>query len=474
LLFTIDIGTSAFKSALWDFDGKRLCFAEVPLLISESGVLAHEADSGQWLRAFETCCARLGSLSSVQAIIISGNGPSLTPVTGEPGIRQEGLSLPAEPARLWLDRRAAREAEEVSAIMGGFVDAGFFLPKALAIKNNEPELYRRTRFFLGCPEFLAYALTGEARSVFPAEGFDRWFWNEGILEKLKLDATKFPPFIRPGDCFGTLLAPVAGRFGFAKNIPVISGGPDFFASILGAGITRSAQACDRCGTSEGINLCTEKQIIDRRLMSYGHPVKPYWNLSGIISTTGKAIEWCRDLLGLESIDEFYSLAEGSEPGAGGLVFLPYLAGERAPVWDPNARAVWRGISLSSGRADFARSVLEGIGFAIRDVLTVMEEAGADAKELRVTGGPTKSGALNQIKADITGRVVLSPIYKEAELLGLAIIGARNLGKFTSFAEAASAFVRIERQYEPDIKKAALYEELFGEYRQAQNEYVDTN
>jgi sugar (pentulose or hexulose) kinase len=129
VLFTIDIGTSVFKSALWDFEGNCLSFAEVPLLIGAGR--GNEMDSGQWLRAFENCCARLGSLSEIEAIIISGNGPSLTPVLGEPSVRQDGISLAAEPARLWLDRRAGQEAAEVSALMGGFVDAGFFLPKTL-------------------------------------------------------------------------------------------------------------------------------------------------------------------------------------------------------------------------------------------------------------------------------------------------------------------------------------------------------
>ena len=466
MLLTVDIGTSSFKSALWDFDGNRLSFAALPLSINNDGV-RYEADCGQWLRAFEACCQKLGNLAAVRAVIISGNGPSLVPVLEEPSIGEEGLCLAAENARLWLDRRAVKYQAEVSALMGGFVDAGFFLPKILGIKNDEEELYRRTKYFLGCPEYLACALTGEARSVFPSDGFDRWFWNDSVLEKLELDAAKFPAFIRPGDAYGTILPYVSRHFGFTKNIPVISGGPDFFAAILGAGVMKPGQSCDRTGSSEGINLCTQNRINDERLMSYGHPVKPYWNLSGIISTTGKAIEWCRDLLGLSNFEDFFTLARGSEPGSGGLVFLPYLAGERAPIWDPAALSLWRGMSLSTGRRELANSVLEGIGFAIRDVITVMEEAGAGADQLHVTGGLAANAALNQIKADITGREILEPLQKEAELLGLAVIGACSLGKFSSFAEACAAMVRIEKTFSPDPKNTALYDQLFAEYRESQ-------
>jgi xylulokinase len=471
MLLTIDIGTSIFKSAIWDFEGNRLAFASVPLSISRNEGLRHEADSGQWIRAFESCCRALGArdlsaninFNTVEAIIICGNGPSLTPVLTAPS------TLTTAPSRLWLDRRAVEASKQVSALAGGFVDPSFYLPKALDIKINEPSLYENTKFFLGCPELLAYALTGEARTVFPSDGFERWFWNDSILESLGLDKGKFPAFIRPGEVFGQLTPKTAIRFGFKQDIPVISGGPDFFAAILGTGVIKPGQVCDRAGTSEGINACTERRVSDERLMSYKHPVKPFWNLSGIVSTTGKAIEWGHNLLGIDSYDTFYSLAQMSPAGAAGLIFLPYLAGERAPVWDPSKRGVLRGLSLAASRPEFARSVLEGICFAIRDIIGIMEEAspskegGAVIEELRVAGSLSGSDLLNQIKADITKKPVIVPCHKETELMGLAIIGSCALGKYASFAEAASALVKTDKELLPDGKNAALYDELFGEY-----------
>jgi xylulokinase len=456
MLFTVDIGTSNFKSAIFDYDGKCLSSAFFPL--------SSDADCSQWIKAFENCSRKFKNMKKVEAVVICGNGPSLVPVLGEPKAGKEGLTVAADKVRLWLDQSAVKYQEEVSEVMGGFVDACFFLPKILKIKNEEEQLYRRTKTFLGVPEYLGFALTGEARTVFPSDGFDRWFWNDSVLEKLDLDADKFPPFIRPGDAFGTINSSAADFFGFKKNIPVITGGPDFFASITGSGVMEPSQACDRTGSSEGINLCTKKQVEDRRLMSYGHPIKPYWNLSGTINTTGKAIEWCLDFLGLKSYDDFFSLARQSKSGSGGLVFVPYLAGERAPVWDSSARALWRGISLSSGKGEFANSVLEGIGFAIRDVIGVMEENGAHTGQLRVTGRLAGIESLNRIKADITGKQILSPVYKETELLGLAIMGSCCMGKFASLAEAASAMVKIEKTYEPNQENADLYKELFLEYK----------
>ncbi|MDR0323591.1 MAG: hypothetical protein LBI12_03985, partial [Treponema sp.] len=375
MLLTIDIGTSKFKTALWDYEGNRHFYSAVVLGDSLNDGEKNEVDCNEWLKALKTCLRELKDLKKVKAIVICGNGPSLVPVLGSPFASADGIFVPAEKCRLWLDRRAVKYTAEVSALMGGFVDSGFFLPKILGIKNDENELYSKVKYFLGCPEYLAYALTGEGRTVFPSEGFDRWFWNDSVLEKLELDKEKFPPFIRPGDLFGFVSGQAASCFGFAEKTPVVSGGPDFFAAILGAGVTEPFYACDRTGSSEGINLCTQEQVFDKRLMSYRHPVKPYWNLSGIINTTGRAIQWGSNILGLSDLNDFFTLAKESKKGSGGLVFVPYLAGERSPLWDPSVRGLWKGLSLSQGRSEIANSVLEGIGFAIRDVLGAMKETG---------------------------------------------------------------------------------------------------
>jgi xylulokinase len=465
MLLTIDIGTSVFKAALWDYDGKRLSFASEPLfVINDAG--AHEAECAQWLRAMENCCGKLGNLSSVEVIIISGNGPSLVPVLSEPSIDDgtHGFRVEAHNARLYLDRRAISYSEEVSALMGGYVDASFFLPKILQIKNEEPALYDKTKYFLGAPEYLAFALTGEARTVFPSDGFGRWFWDDDALGKLKLDKAKMPPFIRPADPFGTISDAASDFLGLSKKIPVVSGGPDFFAAILGSGVTEPRQVCDRSGSSEGINLCTKEKIDDKRFMAYGHPVKPLWNLSGVINTTGKAIQWCREILQIPDYEDFFSLAAKSRVGSGSLVFLPFLAGERSPLQDTKAHGIWQGLNLSTTREDMANSVLEGIGFAIRDIISAMEESGAAARQLRLTGALAGNAYLNRIKADITGLPALEPVYKETELLGLAIIGCCFKGKFASFSEAGAKMVQIEREFEPNKTNFNVYNENFYLYK----------
>ncbi|MCL2758851.1 MAG: FGGY-family carbohydrate kinase [Treponema sp.] len=431
MLFTIDIGTSSFKSAVWSHEGKRVSFYSVPLSIDINDGSRQESKPQQWLGAFEESCKKHKNLKSVEAIVISGNGPSLVPVTGEPSPAGK-LTVPAENARLWLDKRAVKYQKEVSHIMGGFVDAKFFLPKIMYIKNEEPDIYNQTKYFLGCPEYLAYVLTGKAKTVFPCEGFDRWFWDSTVLEKLKLDFKKFPSFIKPGDFFGTLISAIAEQFGFTKNIPVISGGPDFYAAILGSGVTEPGQACNRTGTSDGINLCTKNFVNADELMSYRHPINEFWNLSGIIDSTGKSIEKGINQLGLSSYNDFFELAESGKAGL--------------------------------KNSNFANSILEEIGFKIKDVLLKMENAGEKAVQLRVTGGLSGNSFLNQLKADITGINILTGEYKEAELQGLAIIGSCTLGKYASYSEASGVFVSNKVIFKPNNRNTALYNQLYNEYK----------
>jgi xylulokinase len=369
--------------------------------------------------------------------------------------------------------------------MGGFVDSSFFLPKALAVKNREPALYEKTTWFLAAPEYLVCALTGEGRTVIPSAGFEKWYWNDAALEALGLDKEKFPPQVMPGEFIGRVSGEVSARFGFKSTVKVIAGGPDFFVSILGTGAVSPGQACDRSGTSEGINLCCSRHIDDLRLMCYGHPVKPYWNLSGIVSTTGEALAWGRELLGITSLPyaAFLDLAASAPAGADGLVFLPYLAGERAPIWDPHARGVFLGLSLGTGRRETARAIAEGICFAIRDVITVMEETGAPVEELRVTGKPGESSFLNQLKADVAGRPVLVPrtalsagdqtlgklpgktAFLPAELLGLTALGSAAMGAYVSVEEAVRDLVNVAETFVPNEETKRIYDDAFGTYRE---------
>ena len=459
MILVIDFGTTTIKAAL--FDGEHLVRSKsVPIRMQTSaGPGMHEVDPLEWIRATaELSLDLLQGAPRIAGVVISGNGPTVAV--------SDSNGNPLRPAITWLDRRGIKEAELIQARCGVFVDPSFYLPKTLWLKHNEPRIYDKAAYFFSCPGYIAYRLTGEAAMVFPGEGLENLVYTDGMVKALELDERKFPPFVDFGHQVGVVTDAAAREVHLERGTPVFIGGPDFMMSILGTGAVKPGLACDRAGTSEGINVCVERRIHDDRLLCYRHIAQGFWNVAGIISTSGKALEWYRSLLGgAASYDQLYAMAADVPPGAKKLVFLPYLSGERTPIWDPLARGVFLGLGLNHDTGDLARAVLESTGFAIRDVLSAMTENGVEVDELRVTGSPARSDVWNQIKADITGKRLLVPENVESELVGDLCIAMHRLGRYASPAEAASDLVKIERAIEPAQENKKLYDEMFDLYRE---------
>ena len=463
MILTIDIGTTTLKAALFSEEGV-LCSTSHAKVGAPSN--SGEIDPMLWSKALGSVCSALDPLSSVKAVVISGNGPTLVPVLGKPESKDGFLVARTGMARTWLDRRPVSEAAEISERLETFVDSGFFLPKALYLYHNERETYERSLWLLSSHEYLDYLLTGVAKAIIHSDDSHQWYWDDDLVTSLGMDKDKFPPFCNPGDLIGPITSLASKTLALPAGIPVYAGAPDFYASILGTGTVELGQVCNRSGTSEGINLCTSKPLGDPRLMTYHHPVKPYYNVSGIISTSGKAIEWAKTLVGSKdaSFPELYTRMASAEPGSGGVVFLPYLSGERTPIWDPDARAVFSGLNLATGSNELLRSVAEGTCLAMRDVITVMEELGSEVGQLRITGGPSESSFMNQLKADITGREVLIPSMQDAELMGCLIIALTSCGHFASYKEASHAVVKTNHSFFPNSTLQGMYNDLFATYR----------
>jgi len=465
VILTFDIGTSVLKGGIFDNSGHLRSRAEVPVHLNDrDDPLMHEADANNWVSALSLVTAQLelpgtsGHDRGIEALVVSGNGPTLVPV----GSKGEPLDF----AMTWMDRRGVEEARMIAEVTGRYVDPTFYLPKALWVYRNKPELYQRTRHFCTCPEFIDLYLTGKAYTVLPSEQFTPYIWTAGTIEKLGMDPDKFPPFIRPGEAVGEVRKEAEELLGIPAGTPVFAGGPDFVMTLLGTATVRPGRACDRAGTSEGINLCAERPVEDNRLLCLPHIIAGYTNISGIISTSGKALSWFKSISGRGDLD-YETLFEDIcqvPPGSRSLLFLPYLAGERAPLWDPYARGTFIGLTANHGRKEMTRAVVEAVGFAVRDVIEVMGENGLEIGELRVTGGQAKSPLWNQIKADITQRKILVPEEQDSELLGDVCIGLFALGNYKSLAEASESLVRIGRSYTPAPELRELYDRLFELYR----------
>ncbi len=473
-ILAFDIGTSWIKGALVDERGRVAASGRHPVAALPSAQpLFHELDPRQWVDGMRTVAGRLFAAAdgrAVRGIVISGNGPTLVPAGAD--------GEPVHPAISWLDRRATEESRLIGEKTGSTVDPSFFLPKVYWLARRRPEVYAATRLFLSCPEYLDFLLTGHAHTILPSEGFKRYIWTEEALRALGLDTGRFPPFIAPGAEVGRVTPAAAARLGLPAGVPVFAGGPDFIMSLLGSATVRPGRVCDRGGSSEGVNLCAAAPVDDRRLLVLPHVIPGLFNVSGLISTTGRALDWFRGIVGsapehgdwLEEIGRV-------PPGAGRLLFLPYLAGERSPLWDPYARGAFLGLTLRHTTADLGRAVVESVGYAIRDVLEIMAENGHRVTEMRVSGGQARSPVWNQLKADISGRRILEPEVHDSELLGDACIGFAALegvqpGEGAGLADTAERLVSFRRAYEPDPTSRPLYDELFGLYREAYGRLKD--
>ncbi len=463
MLLAVDIGTTVLKAGLFSRDGTAVSRAERPLvLLHDPDPVRHETDARGWTRALREATGDLGlhGGAPVEAVVVSGNNPTLVPAAAD--------GTPLANAISWMDRRATEEARWIAGARGCPTDASHFLPKALWLQRNRPEVYERSRWLFSCPEHVAFALTGAAVTFLPTPQYTRSImWDADIVRLVGLDPDRFPPFLASGARVGEVTAAGAAATGVPAGSPVFAGAPDYIVALLGTGAVAPGRACLRAGTSEGVNLCSPREIRDPRLMCVSHVAEGCWNVSGFISTSGKALEWFMKASGAAAAgyERLFEDITRVTPGADRLLFLPYLAGERAPIWDPDARGAFVGLTLNHGAREMARAVVESVAYAVRDVIEVMEEAGAAVRDLRITGRPSRSAAWNRIKADVTGRRILVPAAADPDLAGDACLALYGLGDYGSIAAAADSIAKTGAVFEPDPGATRVYDELFALYRE---------
>jgi xylulokinase len=463
MLLAVDVGTTVLKAGLFGRDGTAIARAERPLvLLPDPDPVRHETDARGWIRALREATGELGlhGGAPVEAVVVSGNNPTLVPSAAD--------GAPLANAITWMDRRATEEARWVSEARGCPTDASHFLPKALWLQRNRPDVYDRSRWLFSCPEHVVFTLTGTAVTFLPTPQYTRSImWDAGVVRRIGLDPDRFPPFLATGARVGMVTAAGAAATGIPEGSPVFAGAPDYIVALLGTGTVAPGRACLRAGTSEGVNLCSPREIDDARLMCVSHVAAGCWNVSGFISTSGKALEWFMKASGgtAAGYERLFEDVAKVPAGADRLLFLPYLAGERSPIWDPDARGAFIGLTLNHGTREMSRAVVESVAYAVRDVIEVMEEAGAPVRDLRITGRPSRSPVWNQIKADVTGRRILVPAAADPDLAGDACLALYGLGEYDSIAVAADSIARMGAVFEPDPRALGVYDEMFPLYRE---------
>lgn len=462
-LVAVDLGTSAAKVGLVAPDGRLRGFARVPCALELDGAPGRaEQDPGGWWtaigRGIGIALAQAAVDGPVEpaAICVVGQGPTLVATAAD------GRAL--APAITWLDRRAGDETAAASAAIGrqGWVVG--LLGRARLLGRLRPDVLDGATWLLGAWDHAAFRLTGVAAAALqdPAEAI-----TPAEARAAGLDERIAPPAVRAGSVIGSLRSGPAAELGLPPGLPVVAGANDAIATFLGAGLTGPGQAIDTGGTSGGFGLYVDGRVAVPPLWTGPAPLPGLHYVGGAMAGTGKALDWLAgDVFGgATPLAELLAEAATAPAGAGGLLFLPYLAGERWPLHDPAARGAFVGLTLRHRRAHLVRSVLEAAAFALRHVAAPAVAAGLPFRELRVTGGTAASRTWNQVKADVLGVDVAVPRVAEASVAGAAILAAVGIGLVRDERAGIEELVSIGERLAPDPAARAVYDLLAPEYEE---------
>jgi len=456
-ILALDLGTGDLKAGLVGLDGRVLAAAQATYPIDQDPGRAEQDPEAWWAATVDAVSALRAAApdAAVVAVCADGQGPTCVAV--------DEAGRPTRPAITWLDRRAVAEREELAASTG---HAGWLLgilPTALWVERREPDIAARTVHYLAAWDWLAMRLCGvAAQSV----GAGQLVPDPTVVATAGLVPDRIPPPVSAGTVLGGLTPRAAEDLGLDPGTPVVAGLNDAYASCLGAGLLEAGDALDTGGSSGGFAVYASAEPIVPGAWIAPAPLPGRWLVGGAMAATGRALDWLRDdvLGGGSSTAELLEAAAAVPAGADGLLFLPYLAGERSPIWDADARGAFVGLTLEHGRGHLARAVLEAAAFAIRHVAEPIEAAGYVARELRVCGANARGDTWNRIKADVLGVPVAVPAEVDTAMLGSAIVGAVGIGAAPDLPSAIEGMVRFAARLEPDPATRAVYDERYAVYR----------
>ncbi|MCL1593807.1 MAG: xylulokinase [Actinomycetia bacterium] len=473
----IDSSTTATKALLMDADGAVVVVGRSEYGYETPHPLWAEQAPDLWWDATRTAVREaLGSAG------IAGTEIAAIGLTGQ----MHGLILldesgdVARPAILWNDQRTEAECDEIRHLVGRqrLIDVtgndaltGFTAPKILWVRNHEPEVFERSSTMLLPKDYVRYRLTGSV-AMDKAGGsgtllFDLAArnWSPEIAEALGVPTSLLPQTFEGTEVTGVVSDEGAAATGLRPGTPVMAGGGDQAANGVGVGAIKPGIVAVSLGTSGVVFAATNGPVFEPegRLHAFCHAVPGMWHLMGVMLSAAGSYRWFRDTFAPQvSYESVNSAAAEVSPGSNGLVFLPYLTGERTPHPDPNARGAFVGLTVRHELGHLARSVMEGVAFGLRDSAQLMETE-MRIEEVRVSGGGAASKVWLQILADILGQPLQVIDQPEAPALGAAMLAATGDGAFDSVAEASSAAVVLGDTYEP-TSHADAYEETYSVYR----------
>lgn len=495
-LLGIDIGTSSCKVAIFSKNGKVIATAsdDYPVYYPHQGWA--EQNPEEWWSAVCTAIRKVLDLGNVAPEEIAGvgvDGQSWSAIA----VDDDGNVLTNTP--IWMDTRAKDICEELSEKIGAeriFELAGnpfepsYATAKIIWYQRYLPDVYEKIHKILQSNSYIVYKLTGVmSQDVSQGYGFHCFdmrtgTWSEEMCEALGIPMRMLPDIYPCHEVVGTVTEEAARACGLGAGTPVVAGGVDAACGTLGTGVVKSGETQEQGGQAGGMSICLDTYIADPRMILGFHVVPNRWLLQGGTTGGGGVMRWLErefadfereegKRVGKSSLELFNEIAEKIAPGSEGLVFLPYMSGERSPIWDPDAKGVYYGLDFSKTKGHFVRAAMEGVAFSLKHNLDIAKEAGADAQVLRAMGGSANSLLWTQIKSDVTGKPIVVPSSDTATTLGAAILAGVGIGMYEDFEEAVALTVRNKRFHEPNEENFAIYEKNYEIYLELYRQLKDT-
>ncbi len=481
----IDVGTGGTRAVLVDAEGRVTASAtgeHAPFASPQTGWA--EQDPRDWWRA--------ASLAVREVLANSETKPEAISAVGFSGQMHGAVLLDRQhevlrPSIIWCDQRTSDQCMMITSKVGAdrLIEltcnpalTGFTLPKLLWVREFEPDIWRQVASVLLPKDYVRLRLTGDrATDVADASGtllFDvtNRRWSQPMLSAAEIDEAILPRVYESPEVTGVVSSVGAEATGLRAGTPVVAGGGDQAAGAVGMGIVRPGAVSATIGTSGVVFAASDKPALDPqgRVHTFCHAVPGRWHVMGVTQGAGLSLRWFRDQFGAvpnDGRDPYEHLTEEAAavaPGANGLLWTPYLMGERTPHLDPHARAALVGLTASHTRAHVVRAILEGVAFSLRDTFEIFREMNVPVNEIKLGGGGARSELWRQIQADVYGRTVKTVAAEEGAAYGAAILAGVGIGAWRSVDEACDAVVRTKTEVEPERNTVALMEQQYDRFR----------
>lgn len=490
LVLAIDAGTSGVRSMVFDISGSVIAKAYREFKSLHPHPSWVEQDARTW---WDTACKTISeclktmsqSAENIASISVTNQRETIVPI--------DENGSPLRNAIVWQDRRTSPQCDWIKERIGvddiynetGLtIDPYFSGPKILWIKEEEPDIFKKTSKFLLVHDYLLFRLTGLTVTDYSNAsrtmlfGLDSADWSDAILDQLEIPKEKLPDIVQSGLQVGEVSTKAAKETGLLASTPVVAGGGDQQCAALGVGVVKPGRIKSTTGTGTFMLAFSKEPRLDskRRVLCSHHVVPDSFVIEASMFTTGSALRWFRDNLAVEEYnfavehdmdpyDVMTDAAKHVPAGSEGVMHIPHFVGAGAPYWNPHARGVFAGLSLGHGRNHLMRAILEGVGYEIRTNLDIMQDLGIPTAEMRVTGGASRSDVWMQIQADILNIPVITTEMEEATAVGAAILACKGIGIFKSVAEAAEEMIRINPPIKPLSEHREVYDRSYERYRE---------